>query len=270
MPAASVRRPAACCRGPDCGLRGDGGGRGSRELPSPRPEAWSLSGEAGCAAAGSAAAAAVAAAGRSLRRSRSLRPERSPRPPRPRPEPERPPPLRPPRPRPKRPRFSSGAYLGPSPTLSGSSALRMSRSMNFSIWWNLPCSSSLTNVMAAPRSRRAGRTADAVDVVLGVVRHVVVEHQARCPSMSIPARRRCPWPPSISTLPFLIVEHHLLALRLLQVGVHGPGIVVAVRLERRGASSFTLSFDDEKIMRLARRSALANSIADDAQSSDGS
>ena len=30
MPAASVRRPAACCRGPDCGLRGDGGGRGSR------------------------------------------------------------------------------------------------------------------------------------------------------------------------------------------------------------------------------------------------
>lgn len=100
------------------------------------------------------AAAAVAPPGRSLRRSRSLRPERSPRPPRPRPEPERPPPLRPPRPRPKRPRFSSGAYFGPSPTLSGNSALRMSRSMNFSIWWNLPCSSSLTNVMAAPKPPR--------------------------------------------------------------------------------------------------------------------
>ena len=30
--------------------------------------------------------------------------------------------------------------------------MRMSRSMNFSIWWNLPCSSSLTNVMAAPEA----------------------------------------------------------------------------------------------------------------------
>ena len=87
---------------------------------------------------------------RSLRRSR---PARSPLSARPRPrlppfEPPRPrPPPRPPRPRPL---LTAGLYTGPAPTLAGNSALRISLSMNFSIAWNLPCSSSLTNVTALP------------------------------------------------------------------------------------------------------------------------
>lgn len=76
-----------------------------------------------------------------LSRNRSRRPRPCPRP--------SPPLLRPPRPLP-RPEKASGLYFGPSPTLSGRSALRISRSMNFSIWWNLPCSSSETKVMALP------------------------------------------------------------------------------------------------------------------------
>ncbi len=63
-------------------------------------------------------------------------------------EPPRPrPPPRPPRPRPL---LTAGLYTGPAPTLAGNSALRISLSMNFSIAWNLPCSSSLTNVTALP------------------------------------------------------------------------------------------------------------------------
>ena len=43
-----------------------------------------------------------------------------------------------------------GSQVPTSPTDAGSSALRMSRSMNFSIRWKAPCSSSLTKVTALP------------------------------------------------------------------------------------------------------------------------
>lgn len=152
MPAASVRRPAACCRGPDCGLRGDGGGRGSRgclrhgpkrgrcpakrvvprQVPQPQPQSQPPG--VRCGGPGR-----YDPNGRPVRRvrgpNRNALPRCDPRAPG---------------------RSGRGSrrerISGLRPRSRGNSALRMSRSMNFSIWWNLPCSSSLTNVMAAPEA----------------------------------------------------------------------------------------------------------------------
>ena len=69
------------------------------------------------------------------------------------------------------------------------------------------------------RGRRAGRTADTVDVILGIVRHVVVEHQADVLDVDAPGDDVRG--DEYLDLVVLEIEHHLLTLGLLQVGVHG-------------------------------------------------
>ena len=110
------------------------------------------------------------------------------------------------------------------------------------------------------RSRRAGRTADAVDVVLGVVRHVVVEHQADV--LDVDTARDDVRGDEDFHLVVLEVEHHLLALRLLQVGVHGRN-VESHALERMG-QLLDLEFRRREDDRL-RVGRLGEQLADDAQ-----
>lgn len=82
-------------------------------------------------------------------------------------------------------------------------------------------------------ARRCGarRAADAVDVVLGIVRHVVVDDQADI--LDVDAARHDVGGHQDLDLVVLEVEHHLLALRLLQVGVH-RGHLELHALERMG------------------------------------
>ncbi len=73
-----------------------------------------------------------------------------------------------------------------------------------------------------PGSRGTRRAADAVDVILGIVRHVIVEHQSDILDVDTACHdvRRYENPHFI----ILKVEHHLLALLLIQVGVHGSNV----------------------------------------------
>ena len=107
---------------------------------------------------------------------------------------------------------------------------------------------------------RIGRTADAVDVVLGVVRHVVVEYQADV--LDVDTARDDVRGDEDFHLVVLEVEHHLLALRLLQVGVHGRN-VESHALERMG-QLLDLEFRRREDDRL-RVGRLGEQLADDAQ-----
>ncbi len=153
-------------------------------VPSPRPDAWSLSAGAACGVPAPFSAAApqphaLCRRGRSRLRSPSPLLERPPSPlsprPRPRPEPPRPDPPWPPlpRPRPKRPRFFVGAVFRAFAHACGQFGFADIRSINFSMAWNFPCSSSLDEGHGSAGRRGTRRTADAVDIIFGVVRHVV-------------------------------------------------------------------------------------------------
>ena len=75
-----------------------------------------------------------------------------------------------------------------------------------------------------PRGARTRRTADAVDIILGVVRHVVVDHHAYI--FDVDASRHDVGGHQQVDLAVLEIEHHLLALGLIQIGVHGRRIEV--------------------------------------------
>lgn len=108
------------------------------QLPSPRPSPWRDS---------TFAAATTPSAGTGPALFAPSRPRLLPRPPL-RPFPPRPDPPRPRRP--PRPEKAAGLYSGPAPTASGKDNFGISRSINSSIRWNFPCSSSFTKVTARP------------------------------------------------------------------------------------------------------------------------
>ena len=74
----------------------------------------------------------------------------------------------------------------------------------------------------ASASPGTGRTSDAVDVILGVVGHVEVDDELDV--VNVDASRHDIRGHENADLPVLEAEHHVVALFLFEVGVHGFGI----------------------------------------------
>ena len=99
-----------------------------------------------------------------------------------------------------------------------------------------------------------------MDVVLGVVRHVVVDYQTDILDVDTPGHDVRSHQDLDAVV--LEVEHHLLALRLLQVGVHG-GHVEIHALERAGQLlDLELRRREDDRLRIGR---FGEQLADDAQ-----
>ena len=111
----------------------------------------------------------------------------------------------------------------------------------------------------AARSRGARRTADTVNIILGVVRHVVIDDQPDI--LDVDAARHDIRSHQDRHLVVLEVEHHLLALRLFQVGMHG-GHIEFHALERvRQLLDLELRRREDDRLRIGR---LGEHLADDA------
>ncbi|CCZ75682.1 putative uncharacterized protein [Alistipes finegoldii CAG:68] len=108
--------------------------------------------------------------------------------------------------------------------------------------------------------RGTRRTADAVDIIFGVVRHVVIDDQSDV--LDVNAARHDVGGHEDRDLVVLEVEHHLLALGLLQIGVHGRHVEFHA-FERMGQLlDLHLRRREDDRLRLGR---LGEHLADDVQ-----